>query len=81
MLVSAVQKVNQLYVYIYPLFLEFPVLYSFSLVIYFVQSDLYMLIPILQLIPLSLSPLVVMFVLYICVFISSLQISSSILFF
>ena len=46
-------QVNQLYIYIYPLFvttehwLEFPVLYSrFSLVTYFIHNRVYMSIPI-----------------------------------
>ena len=63
-------KVNQLYIYIYPLFLdsfpiqfiteywvEFPVLYSRSLlVIYVIYSSKYMSIPISQFIPHPLTP-------------------------
>ena len=58
---------------------EFPVLYSqFSLVIYFIHSSVYMSIPISQFIPLPHSLVIHMFVLYVCVSISALQISSSI---
>ena len=52
-----------------------PVLYSrFSLVIYFMQSRVYVSIPISQFIPAPISPLGVhTFVLYVCVSISTLQ--------
>ena len=62
---------------------EFPLLYSrFSLVIYFIYSinRVYMSIPVPQFIPhSSLSPLGIhMFILYVCVSISSLQMCSSV---
>ena len=86
-------KVNQLHVYIYisPLFgfsflfrspqsIGSLVLYRrFSLVIYFIHSSVYMLIPTLLFI-LPCPALVSMFVLYLCVSISALQISSPVSF-
>ena len=58
-------------------------LYSgFSLVIYFIHISVYMSIPISQFIPPPLTPISVhMFVLYICVSISTLQTGSSVPFF
>ena len=53
----------------------------FSLVTYFTHSSVYMSIPISQFIPPSLTPDVHMFVLYVSVYISALQISSSVPFF
>ena len=87
---------NQLYVYKYPLFfefpsylghhriVEFPMLYSrLSLVIYFMHSSVYMSISISQFILYLLFPplSVHMTVLYICIPISAMQTSSSIPFF
>ena len=88
--------VNQLYIYIYPLFLDFlpnyattehwveiPMLYSgFSLVIYFILCTVYMSIPIFQFIPPpSPDPHIHIFILNIYVSISALQICSSVSFF
>ena len=52
----------------------------FSLIIYFIHSSVYMSIPVSQFIPPLLSCLGVL-VLYICVFVSALQIGSSVPFF
>ena len=77
------------YLYIYHLFVtiehwvEFPVLYSrtFSLVIYFIPSSVFMSIPISKFIPLSLPPLVSVHLFSTSVSISALQIGSSVPFF
>ena len=55
-------------------FLLFPVLYSrFSLVTYFIHSSIYVSAPTSQFIPSFFPPSIHMFVLYLCVSISSLQ--------
>ena len=86
-------KVNQLYVYICPVFFGFPsYLYNtehwvpcaisrFSFVTYFMHSVVYMLIPISHSSHPSFPPSVHTFVLYVCISISALQTSSSIPFF
>ena len=77
------------YLYIYHLFVttehwvEFPVLYgrTFSLVIYFISSSMFMSIPISKFIPLSLPLLVSVHLFPTSVSISALQIGSSVPFF
>ena len=84
-------KVNQPFVYPPPTFLDFLPIYvttehgaefpvwcsGFSLVISFIHSGVYMSIPISQFIHPPLFPLGIhMFVFYVCVFISALQIRS-----